>query len=106
MTNCIFCKIINQEVKSKIVYQDDKIIAFHDINRQSRIHILIIPKHHIDSTLQLTSADQDWLGHMIIQANKIATQQFDLHKGYKLQINSGSAGGQEIYHLHLHLLGK
>ncbi len=105
MINCIFCKIVNNEITSKKIYEDEYIIAFYDINPSAPIHVLIVPKQHINNTLELTDNDKDLVGHMLIKANEIALK-LGLNDGYKLQINTGKAGEQEVYHLHLHLLGK
>lgn len=105
MIDCIFCKIINNDLPASKVYEDEIILAFYDIKPSAPIHILIIPKKHITNTFELTDQDKDLVGHMLVKANEIAIK-LGLTHGYKLQINTGKAGGQEVYHLHLHLLGK
>lgn len=105
MTECIFCKIRDGSIPAKILYADDELMAFYDITPSAPIHVLIVPKKHIANTLEIDEQDQSLMGHMIVIANKIA-KDLGLHDGYKLQINTGKAGGQEVFHLHLHLLGK
>lgn len=107
MDDCIFCKIINKETPKEaedIFYEDDKIIAFYDINPVAPIHILIVPKEHIISVAHLKDQDKELMGELILVAKKIAEDK-NL-KGYKLIINVGREGGQTIDHVHLHLLGK
>ncbi len=100
--DCIFCKIINRETPSEIVYEDDKIIAIKDINPQAQIHLLIIPKKHIHSVDHVEIQDKTLMGDLILIAQKIAREK-NL-SGYKLQINVGRTAGQIVDHLHLHLL--
>ncbi len=100
---CIFCQIINKELPSTIVYEDEQVIAFNDINPSADVHVLIVPKKHIDSIMELEEADEKLAGHLLTVAHKIAKEK-NL-KGYKLQFNVGKEGGQIIFHLHLHLLG-
>jgi len=103
MAECIFCKIINKETPSEIVYEDEKTIAFKDINPKAPVHILIIPKKHIASIIDLKEEDKDLIGEIIFRAKKVAEEKG--LKGYKLIFNVGREGGQIIDHLHLHLLG-
>jgi len=102
MKNCLFCKIINKEIASEIVYEDEKIIAFKDIHPKAPVHFLIIPKKHISSVDHLEIEDKTLMGELILAAQKIA-REINL-KGYRLQINVGRPAGQIIDHLHLHLL--
>jgi len=102
MKNCLFCKIINKELPSDIVYEDDKIIVFKDIRPKAPIHLLILPKKHIPSVDHLEIPDRDLMGELILTAKVIAEK--NNLKGYKLMINVGRDGGQIIDHLHLHLL--
>jgi len=102
--NCIFCKIINKEISSDIVYEDDSVIAIKDINLKASVHLLIIPKKHISSVNYLEVEDKTLMGEIILTAKKIAKEK-DL-KGYKLVINVGREAGQLIDHLHLHLLAR
>jgi histidine triad (HIT) family protein len=104
MTECIFCKIRDGSIPAKMLYADEELMAFYDINPSAPIHVLLVPKTHIANTLEINEQDQLLMGHMIVTANKIA-KDLGLHDGYKLQINTGKGGGQEVFHLHLHLLG-
>ncbi|MGD0576779.1 MAG: histidine triad nucleotide-binding protein [Candidatus Staskawiczbacteria bacterium] len=102
MTDCIFCKIIAGEIPSAKVFEDDNLVAFNDINPKARIHILIVPKKHIESVKHLELIDKELIGEMFLAAQKIAKDK-NL-AGYKLVINVGREGGQLVDHLHLHLL--
>ncbi len=104
MNECIFCRIINKDIPSKIIYEDNDIIAFNDINPSAEVHFLIIPKIHIASMLDLSDKHQQLIGKMIILANKLAIK-LGLINGYKTQINTGKNGGQEVFHLHIHVFG-
>jgi len=99
---CIFCKIIKKEMAADVVYEDNNIIAFKDIYPKAPVHILIVPKKHIESVNYVEEEDKDLMGELILVAKKIA-QEKEL-KGYKLSINVGRDGGQIVDHLHLHLL--
>ena len=102
---CIFCQIINKEAPAKIVYEDEKIIAFKDIHPVAPVHILVVPKRHIDSVEDLKEEDRELAGGLILVAKKVA-RQFSINKsGYKLVFNVGRGGGQIIDHIHLHLIG-
>lgn len=105
MAECLFCRIVKREIPSKIVYQDEQCLAFEDVNPQAPVHILIIPKRHIDSLSQATTADADLLAHLLLTINRLAKDKEVLDPGYRAVINSGPAGGQTVSHLHLHLLG-
>lgn len=101
--NCLFCKIINKELPSEIVYESDEAIAFKDIHPKASVHILISPKKHIASVNHLEPEDKNLVGALLFTAQEIAKE--NNLKGYKLVINVGKEGGQLIDHLHLHLLG-
>ncbi|HCM63715.1 MAG TPA: purine nucleoside phosphoramidase [Morganella sp. (in: Bacteria)] len=101
----IFSKIIRHEIPSDIVYQDDSVTAFRDISPQAPTHILIIPNHLIPTVNDVTAADEQVLGHMITIAAKIAQQEGIADDGYRLIMNCNRHGGQEVYHIHMHLLG-
>jgi histidine triad (HIT) family protein len=101
---CIFCKILNKELSADIVYEDDKILAFNDIHPKAPVHILIIPKEHIISVDYLEEKNKEIIGELVLAAKRIAKTK-GLSTGYKLAINVGKDGGQEVDHLHLHLLG-
>jgi histidine triad (HIT) family protein len=105
MEDCIFCKIVAGEVPSDKVYVDEKITAFYDINPAAPVHVLIIPNIHIPMVNELTEEHAELVGHMILKAKDIAAQEGIQESGYRLIINNGAHGGQEVFHLHLHLLG-
>jgi len=100
--DCIFCKIVTGEIPSAKVFETDGTFAFNDINPKARVHILIVPKKHIESVKYLEDADKNLIGEMFLTAKKIAEEK-NL-AGYKLVINVGREGGQLVDHLHLHLL--
>jgi histidine triad (HIT) family protein len=102
---CVFCKIINRELPAKVVYEDEKVIAFHDINPQAPVHILIVPKEHIPTVNDLEEKHAEVVGHVFLVAKKIAQDMGFAEKGYRILINCNKDGGQEIYHIHFHLLG-
>lgn len=102
---CLFCKIAKGQLEADIIYQDEQIVAFKDIRPLAPVHILIIPKKHLSSIAEMEKNDIELLGMMIFRAKKIADD-FDLsQKGYKLLIRVKEYGGQEVDHLHLHLIG-
>ena len=103
MSDCIFCKIANKEMGS-LIYEDENVCAFNDINPQAPVHILIIPKKHI-STLNEVEADFPLLGYMIKSAADIAKKMNIHQNGYRLIMNCNEDGGQTVFHIHLHLLG-
>lgn len=100
----IFKKIIQKEIPAKIVYEDDLCLAFHDVSPQAPTHVLIIPKKEIRSMAEVTPADKEVLGHMMIKCSEIAVLLGVADKGYRLVVNTNSWGGQTVYHLHIHLL--
>lgn len=101
----IFSKIIRREIPSDIVYQDDRVTAFRDINPQAPVHILIVPNKLIPTALDVAPEDEATLGHMFIVAKKIAEQEGFAADGFRLVVNCGKHGHQEIFHLHMHLFG-
>lgn len=101
----IFSKIIRREIPSDIVYQDEQVTAFRDINPQAPVHILIVPNKLIPTANDVTPEDEQMLGHMFVVAKQIAAQEGVAESGYRLLVNCNRDAGQEIYHLHLHLLG-
>lgn len=105
MEDCIFCKIINKELPSNIVYEDDEIIAFRDIKPVTPVHILVIPKKHISSLVNLTEDDEAVIGRIYTVINKIAKKEGILDKGFRVIVNCGEDGGQVVKHIHFHLLG-
>lgn len=105
MSDCIFCKIINKEIPSKIVYEDDDILAFEDINPLAKVHILLIPKKHIETAADLQEEDAALIGKIYLTAKKIAEEKGMSEDGYRIVNNCKAFGGQEVYHIHFHLLG-
>lgn len=103
--NCIFCKIVKKEVESEIVYENEKVIAFNDINPQAPIHILIIPKEHIEKVSDIDKGNSSIVGNLVCVANKLAENKNLVKSGYRLVFNCGREAGQAVFHLHLHLLG-
>ncbi len=101
--HCVFCKIIQKEIPSNVVYEDDKVLAFTDIHPAAPSHVLIIPKEHIE-TIEDIPAGNPLVSSLTERAIKVA-KQLNLREGYRLVINNGDNGGQTVYHLHLHLLG-
>jgi histidine triad (HIT) family protein len=102
--NCIFCKIAAGQIPSKKVYEDEDFLAFHDINPAAPVHVLLIPKMHVASLADCAPADEGWLGRMMALVPRLAREQ-GCDNGFKTVINTGRDGGQEVYHLHLHVLG-
>jgi len=105
MTDCLFCKIINGEIPSTIVYENRSVIAFEDIDKKAPTHILIVPKTHIDSIAMMTDEDTELMVDLFQAARDVAKMQGISERGYRLVINTGSDGGQTVHHLHMHLLG-
>lgn len=103
--DCLFCKIVNRELPADIVYEDDDFIAFNDISPQAPTHILIIPRKHFATVNDLTLADIDVPGGLVLRAKKIASEKGIAESGYRLILNCNAQGGQTVYHVHLHLLG-
>ncbi|CUB05018.1 MAG: histidine triad nucleotide-binding protein [Tepidiphilus sp.] len=102
--NCVFCKIVAGEIPAKKVYEDEEVLAFHDIRPVAPVHLLVIPKHHIPSTKELTDADAGWMGRLMVAATKVALAA-GCADGWRTIINTGRIGRQEVMHLHVHLLG-
>jgi histidine triad (HIT) family protein len=104
MTDNLFLKIIERKIPADVVYEDDRSLAFRDINPQAPVHVLIIPKKVIPTHADLTDADKELVGHLHLVAAKLA-KQFGLEDGYRLVLNCKEGAGQTVPHLHLHLLG-
>lgn len=105
MDTCIFCKVIKGDLPGKFVYQDDKIVAFHDISPKAPVHVLVVPVKHISSLIEVTDEDKNLLGELLLRVKKIA-QKLELTKtGYKVVANNGEGSGQLVPHLHFHVLG-
>ena len=103
--DCIFCQIVAGKIPGEILYQDEEVIAFRDINPQAPKHLLIIPKRHIPSLTHLSEEDLPLIGHMVNIANQLAKREGIAETGYRLVINCGREGGQLVPHLHMHLIG-
>ncbi len=101
----LFTKIINHEIPADVLYQDDRATAFRDIHPQAPTHVLIVPNKPIPSVNEVSEEDEAILGHLFIVARKLAQEEGIATNGYRLLINCGRHGGQEVYHLHMHLLG-
>ena len=104
MTETIFAKIIRREIPADIVYEDDECLAFRDVNPQAPVHILMIPKQPIARLVDAGDDEQSLLGHLMLTANKIATEQ-GIGDAFRLVVNNGAGVGQSVFHLHLHILG-
>lgn len=104
MSECIFCQIVNGKITANKVYEDKKILAFHDVNPKATKHILVVPKKHIESLQTLTEKEDQCIGQLTRSLPKIA-EMVGLDQGFRTVINTGKGGGQEIYHLHYHILG-
>lgn len=103
-TSCLFCKIIKGDIPAKMLYRDDKVIAFEDIQPQAPTHVLIIPHEHIPTLNDLTVDHNELVGHLFQTAKKIAAKKGLSEPGYRVVMNCNGEGGQAIYHIHLHLL--
>ena len=106
--NCIFCKIIAGKIPSRKVHEDEHVFAFHDINPWAPVHFLIIPKLHIPSMAHLKPENADLMSHMMLLAPKLALQEGCTpypDGGYRIVLNTGTEGGQEVHHLHMHVMG-
>jgi histidine triad (HIT) family protein len=102
---CLFCEIVAGRIPARVAFQDDDILAFHDINPQGPLHILVIPKRHISSLLDLTEADDALIGSVVRQARNLATASDLAERGFRLVLNCGEDAGYSVYHVHLHLVG-
>ena len=101
---CLFCRIARGEVPSRKAYEDDEILAFHDINPAAPVHLLVVPKRHVDSLLTTGPEHAALLGKLMILAPRLAKEQ-GCDNGFRVVINNGPDGGQEVFHLHIHILG-
>ena len=105
MADCLFCKIINREIPASIVYEDDRVLAFNDINPQAPLHVLVVPKRHIRSLSDLTEGDDQIVGEVVRRATSIAHERGVAAGGFRTVFNTNRDAGQTVFHIHLHLLG-
>lgn len=106
MADCIFCKIARKEIPSNLVYEDETVVAFKDLEPQAPVHVLVIPKKHIESLLALTDEDKALVGHILADVvPQLARELGVAEKGFRVIANTGEEGGQSVKHLHFHLLG-
>ena len=105
MEECVFCKIIKREIPSNTVYEDDRVMAFYDVNPAAPIHILVVPKKHISMLTDLKPEDEALIGKIYTTINKIAEQEGFKKQGYRVIANCGKDSGQEVMHIHFHVLG-
>jgi len=102
--DCIFCKIVAGDIPAEIIYQDDDVLAFRDINPQAPTHFLVIPKRHIKDPASLVDDDRGLVGELMLTGARLAKEQ-GLENGYRMVINNGAKAGQTVFHIHLHVLG-
>ena len=105
MSECLFCKIVARTIPAALVYEDNLVVAFDDINPQAPTHTLIIPRKHVASIAELQDSDVGLVGHLMLAGNKIAKLKGITDAGYRFVVNTGVHGGQSVFHLHLHVLG-
>jgi histidine triad (HIT) family protein len=105
MADCLFCKIVNREIPASIVYEDERMLAFNDINPQGPTHVLVIPKRHIASLNQLTPDDDATIGEVVRRATAIAKERGVSVSGFRTVFNTNADGGQTVNHIHLHVIG-
>jgi histidine triad (HIT) family protein len=104
MENCLFCRILNRQSPSKIVYEDETVVAFEDIHPQAPVHLLVVPRKHLASLREAAPEDVGLIGHLLVVAAGLARER-NIEKGYRTVINNGAWAGQSVYHLHVHVLG-
>jgi histidine triad (HIT) family protein len=105
MSDCVFCKIRDGLIPAKLLLRDDRCIALEDINPQAPVHLLFVPLQHIPSNNALTPEDRELVGHLAVTASRMAAERGLADSGYRLVMNTGRDAGQQVFHLHLHLLG-
>lgn len=103
--DCIFCKIIAGEIPSKKIYEDDRVLAFHDINPIAPVHVLVVPKKHIPSVLAIQAEDKDLIGELHLALQNVAMEVGVADSGFRVITNTGTHGQQTVHHLHYHLIG-
>jgi histidine triad (HIT) family protein len=105
MIDCAFCRIAAKRLPAKIVYEDEQVVAFEDINPQAPVHVLVIPRKHIPTSLEIAQEHHDLIGHMLRTANEIARKRNIAERGFRLVMNTNREAGQTVYHIHIHVLG-
>lgn len=105
MSDCIFCKIINKEIPSEVVFEDERVLAFKDINPVAPVHLLVIPKKHMESLNDLKTEEEALAGHILVVARQLAEEFGVAESGYRVVNNCGEDGGQVVKHLHFHVIG-
>ncbi|MFA5353786.1 MAG: histidine triad nucleotide-binding protein, partial [Thermodesulfovibrionales bacterium] len=105
MTDCLFCRIVDKKIPARIVYEDDLTLAFEDINPQAPVHILVIPKKHISTLLDIQDGDDGIMAHLWKTANTVAKAKGIAERGFRVVSNCNPESGQTVYHIHLHILG-
>ena len=103
--DCIFCKIISGEIPAEIIHRDDEIVAFRDINPKAPVHFLIVPVKHIETVTDISTDDEQLVGKMVFVAKQLCEKEGISESGFRMVFNCREHGGQEVYHLHLHVLG-
>ena len=103
--NCIFCQVVAGKISADIIYNDERALAFRDINPQAPVHALVIPREHMDSLDDAAGRDEATLGHLLRVAARVANAEGLSQKGYRTVINTGAGAGQSVFHLHLHIIG-
>ena len=105
MSDCLFCKMVNGEIKPDSVYENDDVLAFRDLNPQAPVHVLVIPKRHIETLNDLAPEDAELMGRLTLAAGQIAEAEGIAAGGYRVVMNCNADGGQTVFHIHMHLLG-
>ncbi|QYZ66977.1 MAG: hypothetical protein OI74_10780 [Gammaproteobacteria bacterium (ex Lamellibrachia satsuma)] len=105
MSDCLFCKMVSGDIQPNVVYEDDDVLAFRDLNPQAPTHILVIPKRHISTLNDLEPGDEALMGNLVLSAARIAENEGIAEAGYRTLLNCNAEAGQTVFHIHLHLLG-
>jgi histidine triad (HIT) family protein len=103
--DCIFCKIAKKEIPSNIIHEDDRLVVFEDMSPQAPVHVLVVPKKHISTTLEIKDEDNELIGHMFQAAALIAKKKGIDERGFRVVMNTNAEAGQTVFHIHLHVLG-
>jgi histidine triad (HIT) family protein len=103
--SCLFCQIVEKKIPAKVAYEDDQVLAFHDIQPQAPVHVLVIPKRHITSLLDMTAGDDALVGALVRRARELAREMGLGERGFRLVFNTGDDAGYSVFHIHLHLVG-